>query len=248
MWTDSQVYDHNSTIKVNGFLRPENSIAPILVVVTNPIGNVITIEQLVPDREGNFELELKTDSNLWKQNGEYVIKAQSGSESRQFKIKFSLVPSIIENNDCNADEIQILVDNGRLYCIPFKIPNGVVNLASGNLNTETKTLTLVIRGHEFDSITLDIPRFLLDSKSASDEDAQFTITANGMILEYQNIESDVDSREIKLSVSEGKTNTIEIVGTVVIPEFGSFTIVILVGSVLSVLIISRSISNKFVKF
>ena len=90
VWTDSQIYDHHSTIKINGYLKPQNTIAPILVVVTNPIGNVVTIQQLSSDVNGNFSFELNTESPLLKQNGDYILKVQSGTETRQFKTMFTL--------------------------------------------------------------------------------------------------------------------------------------------------------------
>ncbi len=90
VWTDFQIYDHHSTIHVNGYLKPHNTIAPILVVVTNPIGNVVTVQQLSPDVDGNFSFELNTESPLLKQDGDYILKVQSGTETRQFKTMFTL--------------------------------------------------------------------------------------------------------------------------------------------------------------
>lgn len=90
VWTDSTLYDHQSIIHVTGYLKPQNNIAPILAVVTNPVGNVVTIQQISSDIDGNFSFELNTESPLWKQDGEYVLKVQSGAETRQFKTSFTL--------------------------------------------------------------------------------------------------------------------------------------------------------------
>jgi predicted secreted protein with PEFG-CTERM motif len=90
VWTDYSIYDHHSIIKVNGYLKPQNTIAPILVVVTNPIGNVVTVQQLASDADGNFSFELNTESPLLKQDGNYIVKVQSGAETRQFKTMFTL--------------------------------------------------------------------------------------------------------------------------------------------------------------
>jgi len=90
VWTDLQLYDHHSTIKINGYLKPQNTIAPILVVVTNPVGNIVTIQQLSSDVDGNFSFELNSESPLLKQDGDYILKVQSGTETRQFKTMFTL--------------------------------------------------------------------------------------------------------------------------------------------------------------
>ena len=90
VWTDFQIYDHHSTINVNGYLKPQNTIAPILAIVTNPIGNVVTVQQLASDADGNFSFEINTESPLLKQDGNYILKVQSGTETRQFKTMFTL--------------------------------------------------------------------------------------------------------------------------------------------------------------
>jgi predicted secreted protein with PEFG-CTERM motif len=249
VWTDSQIYDHNSIIQVNGYLRPQNSVSPIMAVVTNPIGNVVTVEQFSPDIDGNFSLKLNTQSQLWKQDGDYILKVQSGSDTQLFKTKFTLVSSTIDNADkCKtSNEISILANNGRIYCIPFKITKGAVTSAEGKLNLDTKTITLEINGHDIDSIIFDIPRYILDSKSTAGNDSVFIVLYNGKIAKYQELDSDSNSRQIKLDYPIYKKSTFEIVGTNVIPEFGSITILILLVSIMSILIISKS-SHVFVKF
>jgi predicted secreted protein with PEFG-CTERM motif len=249
VWTDSQVYDHHSTIKVNGYLTPENNVAPVLAVVTNPVGNIVTVQQISTDVDGNFSFELKTESPLWKQNGDYILKVQSGTETRQFKTKFTLVPSITDSaNSCVPEKISVLTNNGRIYCIPFKITTGDVTDTGGTLNPDKKTITLEITGNDIESIIFDIPRYILDSKSATGDDSVFLVMSNGKIVEYQELESDSDSRQIKLDYPSVPKATFEIVGTHIIPEFGSMALLILVGSIISILVISKSFSNRFVKF
>jgi predicted secreted protein with PEFG-CTERM motif len=249
VWTDSQIYDHNSIIQVTGYLRPQNNVSPIIAVVTNPIGNVVTVEQFSPDMNGNFSLELNTESLLWKQDGDYILKVQSGSETRLFKTKFTLVPSVIDNvNKCTpSSEISILANNGRIYCIPFKITKGMVTSAQGKLNLEAKTTTLDINGHDMDSIVFDIPRYILDSKSTTGNDSDFVVMYNGKIVEYKELDSNSNSRRIILDYPIDKKSTFEIIGTNVIPEFGSIAILTLMVSIVSILIISKS-SHRFVKF
>jgi len=248
VWTDSPVYDHHSTIKVNGYLKPQNTVAPIIAVVTNPIGNVVTIEQFISEGDGNFSFELNTESPLWTQNGEYVLKVQSGADTRQFKTKFTLVSSLNGTVDkCTSDKIS-LANNGRVYCIPFTITNGVLTSVKGTLNSNTNTMTLDMKGHDITSVTLDIPRYIFDAKSQSDTDSVFTIMSNGNIIQYQEMGSDSISRHIQFDYPNTGKATFEIIGTHVIPEFGSIALLILIGSIMSILVISRSVSNRFVKF
>ena len=248
VWTDSQIYDHSSTINVNGYLKPQNTIAPILVVVTNPVGNVVTVQQLSPDVDGNFSFKINTESPLWEQNGDYILKVQSGTETRQFKTQFTLVSSLVGSVDnCTSNEISVLANNGRIFCIPFQVTPGTATSTDGKLNSDTKTITLDMRGHDIKSIILDIPRYVLDSKSSAGNDSDFIIMSNDKMVEYQELESDSDSRQIKLDYPIASKATFEIIGTHVVPEFGSI-LLILIGSIMSILVIGKSFSNRFVKF
>ena len=249
VWTDSHTYDHFSTITATGYLKPQNTVAPILVVVTNPIGNIVTIQQIIPDSDGNFSFKLNTESPLWSKDGEYILKVQSGAETRQFKTNFTLVPSLTGSvNKCTVDSISVTANNGRIYCIPYTISDGLVSTTKGKLNSDTKTMTLDIKGQNIGTITLDIPRYILDSKSPAGSDSSFVVMANGKMIEYEELESDSDSRQIKLDYQIGDKVSFEIVGTHIIPEFGSIALLILVASIMSILIVGKSFSNRLVKF
>ena len=249
VWTDSQVYDHNSVIKISGHLRPENDVAPVLIIVTNPLGNVVTVDQLAADANGDFSLNLNTQSPLWKQNGDYVIKAQSGSDNRLFKTKFTLISyDVGDVSECTNKEIAIVADNGGVYCLPFSSSKGTTLNAEGSLELASKTLSITIRGQDVDSIVLDIPRYLLDSKSSSGDDSDFVVLSDGKLVKFQELDSDADSRQIKIDYSPTRRGSYDIVGTHVVPEFGTIASLILVGSIGSILILGRSFSNRIVKF
>ena len=249
VWTNSLVYDHHSTIKVSGYLKPQNTVAPILVIVTNPVGNVVTVQQFVSEGDGNFSFDLNTSGPLWSQNGEYVLKVQSGAETRQFKTKFTLVSSLAGDLDrCSANEISTMGKTGRIYCIPYHTSDGVLNSKKGTLNSDSKTLTLELKGHDIKSITFDVPRYIFDSKSSTGDDSVFTVMSNGNVVQYKELASDSVSRHIQIDYPSSGKATFDIIGTHAIPEFGSIAVLILVGSIMSILVVPKLFSNRLVKF
>ena len=248
-WTDSQIYNHDSIVKISGYLRPENAIAPILVVVTNPIGNVVTIDQISPTSNGDFSFNLNTQSPLWKQDGDYIIKVQSGSDNRQFKTKFTLMSyDVGDVSNCTVKEIPVTADNGGFYCIPFHSSKGTTINVEGTLELASKSLSLKIRGNDVDSIIVDIPRYLLDSKNSSGMDSDFILLSDGKLIGFEELESDDTTRHIKIDYSPTRRGIYEIIGTHVVPEFGSIAMMILIASITSILVLSRPFSNRFVKF
>ena len=75
--TDSTTYDHESTIVVNGNVGHLRVGTPITLIVTGQTG-VITIEQVNPSANGDFQFNINTASPLMKYDGQYKIKATYG--------------------------------------------------------------------------------------------------------------------------------------------------------------------------
>ena len=55
--------------------------ADITIVVKSPVGNLITIDQVTPGINGDFEVEIKVGGSMWKEDGMYSITANQGASS-----------------------------------------------------------------------------------------------------------------------------------------------------------------------
>ena len=67
----------SNTISISGHTaNPSNEVS---VVVTSPNGNIVTIDQVTPNANGDFATTIQTNSALWKQDGLYKITAQQSS-------------------------------------------------------------------------------------------------------------------------------------------------------------------------
>ena len=68
----------------------------ITLIVKSPRGNLVTIAQVSPSIYGDFEVEVKTGGQIWKEDGMYTITANQGTssehkESIQVEIKDGVV-------------------------------------------------------------------------------------------------------------------------------------------------------------
>ncbi len=228
IWTDAKNYDHNSVITVNGFLRPENTFNPITFTVSNPIGNIVTIEQITPEPNGDFTLRLNTASALWKSDGSYIIKAQSGGETRVFKINVILTSGIIQQESrCGISEFSV---NGN--CISYSITGGIITGA--NLDTVKKSLKINIVSE--DGGTLNV------NPSSSIINGIFMVQIDGKIWDNTSIQGN----SVTILFPEG-THEIEIIGTFVIPEFGHLAIIILAITITAMIVLNRKIGLPVLK-
>ena len=65
------------TITGNTSLRGSD----ITLIVNSPMGNLMTIAQVTPGINGDFEVEIKTGGPMWKEDGMYTITANQGAAS-----------------------------------------------------------------------------------------------------------------------------------------------------------------------
>jgi len=251
LWTPDFTYsfDQGSKIIINGHSNLNNPDVPIVFTVTNPIGNLVTIDQIMVKPNTDFKVEFNSSGPLWKASGMYIIKAQAGPQSTIFKTNVNLISMDSQSSlECNSNEITVTGDNGGQYCIPFESSFALSQITSF-LNTETKTLTLNINGPNAQTLSLDIDRQLLNAKSSDGGDAEFIVMVNGEPADFTESATIGGHRTLTLSFGAGGT-TIEIIGTSVIPEFGSIAVLILVASVIAGIVLTSGriqLSNPFQK-
>jgi hypothetical protein len=228
IWTDAKNYDHNSVITVNGFLRPENTFNPVTLTVSNPIGNIVTIDQITPQPNGDFSIRLNTAGNLWKSDGSYIIKAQSGGETRVFKTSVLLTSGIVEQESrCGLSEFSA---NGN--CISYSITGG--KITGANIDSVKKSLKINLVSE--DGGTLNV------NPSSSIINGIFMVQMDGKVWDNTSIQGN----SVTILFPEG-THEIEIIGTFVIPEFGHLAIIILAITITAMIVLNRKIGLPVLK-
>jgi len=76
----------STVIELKGQSNLGTSSIPITISVTNPIGNIVAVDQITANQVGSFMTKIKTGGPLWKQDGSYIIKAQQGDSVNTNKI------------------------------------------------------------------------------------------------------------------------------------------------------------------
>ena len=97
------------------------------------------------------------------------------------------------------------------------------------------SLLIYIEATDDGSITLTIPRSVLDA-SINDGDDEFFVLVDGEEVDFEEITTSID-RTLTIEFNAG-TEQIEIIGTFVIPEFGTIAAMILAVAIMSIVAIS----------
>jgi len=238
IWTDMPSYDHDSVITVQGKVANIRPGVDITLRVTNPLNNVVTVDQVKVNSDGTFQTTFNTSGLLWKLNGPYVIKATYGTQEVNNKVIVELtgeVPGIIKETSCNQNELSA---SGQ--CIPYSISGATVT--SARLSTGTTSLIVELdANNDGGTISLDLPRAVIDS------DDQFFVLVNGEEADFDETTGST-IRALSIMFPAG-TEEIEIIGTFVVPEFGTIAALILAVAIISIIAVSaRSRLNVLPKY
>jgi len=95
IWSDKTVYDHESTIMINGEVTNLKG-QPVTIRVTSPIGNIISIDQIDLGTSTKFSATFNTAGPLWKYDGVYKIQAFYGAQEVNDKVLIELTGSGLE--------------------------------------------------------------------------------------------------------------------------------------------------------
>jgi len=239
VWTNLDVYDHKSTVWVEGAVSTIRAGTDVGIIVIGPTNNIVTIDQVTVDSDGKFQTTLDTSSPLWKFDGEYTIRAQYGQEGLFDKVTIQLTGGVmpvtsVPMASCNQSEINARSTVGGSHCIPYSISGG--NVISGTIDVGAMSLKLNVDGLNGGTIMLDIPRSVLDAKIGTN-DGDFFVLVNDEETEVDSDEKTASSRTLTISFPPG-TETIEVIGTFVIPEFGVIAAMILAVALVSIIAVS----------
>jgi len=226
VWTDKTDYGHSDMILVTGQVAHVTGF-PITVTVVSPLNNLVTIAQLSVAEDGSFETTLNTAGAMWKYDGTYIIKVNYGSPEKSNKVKVELTGGVpytpdystsIPDKKCGANDISA---SGQ--CIPYSISGGTV--ISATLNTNDNSIVININAEDDGILTIN--------PSKTVQDGIFMVLVDGE--EWDDVE--IVNNKVTVMFPAG-TELIEIIGTFVIPEFGTIAAMILAVAIISIIAIS----------
>jgi len=232
VWTDKTDYTHNEIIMVTGQVANVASGFPITITVVSPLNSIVTIDQLTVADDGSFETTLNTAGNMWKYDGTYIIKANYGSAEKSNSAKVVLSDGIeytpnysttTPDKQCGANEITV---SGQ--CIPFSISGGVVTRVTSTTINAGDNGSIII------SINAENDGTLTVTPSKTTAKGIFMVLVDG---EECN-EPECEIMGNKVTVIPAGAETIEIVGTHVVPEFGTIAAMILAVAIVSIIAVS----------
>ena len=228
--TDKSSYSEGEIIMVTGEVRDLYSQTPVSVIVKAPNGNVVSIAQITVGADKKFSTEVTGGGSLMKAEGSYTITAQYGTENRSTTTSFEFDGSTMDSSNITDKTVSI---EGSSDLIGYEITGG--KLLSIMPDVNASSLIISVDAISDGSLTLTIPRTVLDAKINGDDD-DFFVLIDGEEVEFEETTSSTD-RTMTIAFPAG-AEEIEIIGTFVVPEFGTIAAMILAVAIISIIAVS----------
>ena len=241
--TDKAAYTEGQTIVITGEVMNLYSGTPVSVIVKAPNGNLVSIAQITVGADKKFSTEVTAGGALMKAVGAYTVTVQYGTENRSATATFEFGGSSTVTPPTPVDkgtvtDTTVSVD-GTNDVIGYEITGGKILSIMPDLDESgeiiSTSLIVNIDASEDGSLTLTIPRTILDA-TMNGEDDEFFILVDGEEVDFDESKTST-SRTVTIPFQAG-AEVIDIIGTFVIPEFGTIAAMILAVAIISIIAIS----------
>ncbi|MFZ1076210.1 MAG: PKD domain-containing protein, partial [Nitrosotalea sp.] len=250
--TNSPSYNQGDTIVINGAVKNISNDTAVTVRIMNSLKNMVSIAQFVPASDGSFSTKVLATGPLWTTAGNYTIVAQYGP-SLNTTTSFTY-------NGGNGQEVISAPTTGTYalqtpagtFNIPYTIEGGTIQ--NMQILGQQTTLAITINTSSNGSLSISLPRALIDAKAlppvstavnststtsvnpAEEPDSSFIVQDGGQNVQFTETKS-TTTRTLGISFHKGDT-TIDVVGTVSVPEFGPIAALVLAIAITSIIAVS----------
>jgi len=241
--TEKESYSAGEPIQITGIAESKLSDFKVTVRVFNPVNNLITIDELDVNNDGTFSGEIATSiGGLWAKDGTYTIIADYFSSERattQFEYGGMLSAGVKDN----PPEFSVDTEDENLQTINFDDYELNYELTGAKIirmtpDFEMKSLIIEIETYSDGELRITFPKDVIDT----DEEG-FFILVDGIETAHE-ATSNSDNWSFVIPFYHG-SEEIEIIGTYVIPEFGTIVMLVLVIAISTIVVISAKNKQIF---
>ncbi len=250
--TDLPVYNQGDTVVMTGHVREIVNGTAVTLRVFNPLKNLISVAQLTPASDGSFTKTFLATGPLWKDAGNYTLIAQYGRYTND-SATFHYNGGTGTNTVTQAINATYPLQSGsQIYNIPYIIKGATVK--SMDILASKYTLEITLSPATADgSITVTLPRSMIDAKippppnpdanltgakvnTAELEDDKFIVVVGDKAVTFTETKNQ-NVRILSVPFHAGDSK-VDIVGTVIVPEFGPIAALVLAIAIVSIIAVS----------
>ena len=140
----------------------------------------------------------------------------------------NLIGIALAQNISDANTFDLTIDDQK-YPLMYNITGGEVS--SITADRAQSTLLINIASREDGTLTIELPRNVIDSKAQGNTDEEYAVFVDDQPNNFEEITNNNEARVLEIGFDNG-AEQIEIAGTQIIPEFGPISAIILAISII----------------
>jgi len=238
--TSSDIYYNGDYVVVFGSVNTIFENTPITIQIYHE-SNLVDVAQVSVAQDGTFVKSFNAVGQQWNEEGTYTIRAQYTS-TQIAETTFEFFSQVI---DKSSAVFPVQIPNSGTFDVGYTIRGG--DVTEINMSLDRYSLLVETTMNTNGNLILKLPRESFDAQKSDGNDITFIVliskenneSEDFVQVEYEEIATSSDYRTVRIPLEEGD-KWVEVIGTYVIPEFGSVVIIILVVAVSSAIIISKS--------
>ena len=234
--TGKEAYAAGETISVIGQVSMKFGDESVILQVVAPNGNMVDIAQVDVGVDNNFTAEIFTSiGGVWQQSGTYTILAHYFGNSSE--TEFDYGGTIAAEVKASIPELSVVDE--------FSETTNVIEIGDQSLSyeltgaqilkiipdTDAKSLIIQIKTFNDGELKITLPKEIIDT----DEEGFFVLVDGEEVNHEERDDIDYWTLTIPFYMN---SEEIEIIGTFVIPEFGTIAMMILAMAIVSIIILS----------
>ena len=236
------VYNKGDVLVVFGSVPIVFTEIPELTIQILFEEQIIEIAQIKVAEDGTYAKDFNTNAEKWAHDGQYTVKVFY-TEDIFNATNFQFFQNVVTET---SSVFPIDIPNAGTFDLEYTASG--FDIKDAELNQDRYSILIELTENSGGNLILKLPRESFDSKTGDGTDEIFIVLVSKdnqsddfIEVQITEIETTSDFRTINLQIEEDE-KFIEIIGTYVIPEFGSIVIMILLVAITSAIVISK---NKF---
>ena len=238
--TSRDIYYEDDIIIVFGKVTVMINELPVTIQLYHE-DSLIAVDQVEVALDGTFATDFRAKGNFWKEDGTYIVRAFYTPEKIAEKtFQFFKKPS-----GGTSSLFPVDIPNSGSFEVGYSIIGGEVRDII--LNQDNYSLLTEINADSNGNIVLKLPRENIESKTNDGVDEIFIIlisktgidSEDFTEVQFEEIETGSDFRTVRIQFEEDD-RWIKVIGTYVIPEFGTIVTMILLIAVTTTIVMYKS--------
>ena len=238
--TSRDIYYENDIIIVFGKVTSILNELPVTIQLYHE-DSLIAVDQVEIALDGTFATDFRAKGNFWKEDGTYIVRAFYTPE----KIAEKTFQFFKKLSGGTSSLFPVDIPNSGSFELGYSIIGGEVRDII--LNQDNYSILTEINADSNGNLVLKLPRENIESKTNDGMDEIFIIlisktgldSENFVEVQFEEIETGPDFRTVRIQFEEDD-RWIKVIGTYVIPEFGTIVTMILLIAVTTTIVMYKS--------